>query len=85
MRRVRAFMSELGRGSALGADEELPSDPLAAAWEMCAQAPLGPLDAQVLLATDDVTDRLTALIGLCDALAEDTRRLLAQGEGREAE
>jgi uncharacterized protein len=80
VRRVRALTSELGRGSALEADQALPTDPFACAWELCAQAPLGPLDNQVLLSTDDPGERLTALVIRCEALAEDAHRLLAAGD-----
>lgn len=43
---------------------DLSDDPVRASFEAAAIAPLGPLDAQRLLSTDDVTERLSVLAGL---------------------
>jgi Lon protease-like protein len=51
----------------------LSSDPVRAAWELCARAPLGPFDRQRLLEAPTRHDRLSLLA----ELAGDAARLLA--------
>ena len=69
LRRVLALATELGAAVAPG-DVRLDDDPVRAAFEACALAPIGPLDAQRLLELDDPSARLARL----DALLVDTRR-----------
>lgn len=78
LRRVLALASELGAAVPPG-EVRLPDDPVAAAFAAAAVAPLGPLDAQELLAVDDPAARLAAL----DRLLDDSASLLALrlGEG----
>jgi Lon protease-like protein len=49
---------------------ELHDDPVQAAFEAAAAAPIGPLDAQRLLELDDPGDRLAQLRGLLAEQAE---------------
>lgn len=51
----------------------LSESPAVAAWELCARAPLGPLDRQCLLEAGDRAERLRML----DRLATDAAALLA--------
>ncbi len=63
--RVLALYSELGHDvgdTAFRLDEE----PSIAAFQACAVAPTGPLDAQRLLELDTAADRLSALAGLLE-------------------
>ncbi len=71
LRRVLAMHAELGDPVAT-LDVELADDPLIASFQACALAPIGPLDAQRLLALDDASDRLSTLDEL---LTEDTELL----------
>ena len=63
VRKVAALQSELGEPGA-PLDFELASDPLIASYQACALSPIGPLDAQRLLAMDDPTSRLWELTEL---------------------
>jgi Lon protease-like protein len=65
-RRVAALLAELG-DPAPPLELELADDPLAAAYQAAALAPLGPLDLQRLLEVDDPNDRIAAVLA---ALAE---------------
>ena len=51
---------------------ELADDPARASFEAASLAPIGPLDAQALLETDDAADRLARLAEL---LTEETQVL----------
>lgn len=79
VRRAYALRSELGAGPAWPADVQLPADGAAAAWALCDLAPLGPMDRHRLLRADGADDRLTLLVALVDAVADDAARLLASG------
>lgn len=73
VRRSLALRAELDEPAApLGV--ELDADPVAAAWQLAALAPLGPLDRQRLLAIDDPAERLATLTALtaeaCTVLAQ---------------
>jgi Lon protease-like protein len=48
-------------------------------WRLCASAPCGALDAQRLLEAADPTERVSMLIDLVKATADDVARLLASG------
>ena len=63
VRKVAALQAELGEPGA-PLDFELASDPTIASYQACALSPIGPLDAQRLLAMDDPASRLWELTGL---------------------
>lgn len=84
VRRVEALRSELGRAPArtvvagargAGAVEEDDDS----AWGVCRRLPLGPMDRQRLLATDDADARLRLLVELAQAQGEDLLHLLSGG------
>jgi uncharacterized protein len=82
VRRARGLLSELGRVPAWDDSPRTPvadEYPDAPVWELCASAPLGPLDRQRLLEIDDATERVGALTELMQLVAEDLHRLLAEG------
>ena len=78
VRRIRMLLSELDDGPSCPIDLELGDDPSMAAWMICALAPLGLFDAQVLLELSNPTERLTRLITLCLAQIKDLEILLSQ-------
>lgn len=63
VRKVAALQAELGEPGA-PLDFELADDPAIASYQACALSPIGPLDAQRLLAMDDPTSRLWELTEL---------------------
>lgn len=63
VRKVAALQAELGEPGA-PLDFELAADPAIASYQACALAPIGPLDAQRLLAIDDPAGRLWELTEL---------------------
>jgi uncharacterized protein len=71
LRRVLALATELG-ASVAPSDVRLDRDPVRAAFEACALAPIGSFDAQRLLEIDDARARLDAL----EAVLVDTAELL---------
>jgi Lon protease-like protein len=80
VRRARVLLSELGQGTAAGdlpGVDEPTGDPEAAVWQLCAAAPLGPLDRQRLLEIGDAAERIAVLTDLVLAVADDCHRLLA--------
>ena len=52
------------------ADVEISDDPVAAAWQLAAIAPIGPLDQIALLRSETMESLLTALIELMDSAGE---------------
>ena len=76
VRRALAMAAELGEQwpQALF---ELPDDPSAAGWELCALAPVGPHDRQALLAAPTAAARLAMLTRMMEEVAE----MLAQRLG----
>jgi Lon protease-like protein len=81
VRRARGLLSELGQVPAWH-DSPPPAavdDPEAPIWELCASAPLGPLDRQRLLEIGDATERVSVLTELTRLVADDLHRLLAEG------
>lgn len=72
VRRALSLQAELGEGPAPGA-LELDDAPDVAAYQLAAMAPLGPVDRQRLLETDDAGERLRLLV----ALASEAGDLLA--------
>ena len=83
VRRARALLSELGEAPAISGELGLAGDPEAAAWQLCAVAPLNPYDAQKLLEVNSPRERLTQLRTLCEEIANDLSRLLGQGNPEE--
>ena len=80
VRRARALLSELGQAPAPGdppAAGEPAGDHEAATWQLCDDAPLGPLDRQRLLEIGDAAERLAVLTDLVLGVAQDLHRLLA--------
>jgi Lon protease-like protein len=77
VRRARAVVAEHGGAPALPPDFPLDGggDADAAAWQLCAAAPLNAYDAQRLLATASVADRLGRLAELMKELQQDLERL----------
>ena len=73
-----ALVTELARGidPRIVAPPDLDADPLRASYEAAAIAPIGPLDAQRLLAAPDATRRLDLLAGLLDERIVDLRARL---------
>jgi uncharacterized protein len=65
VRRSLALQAELG-DPAPPIDVALDPTPAAAAWQLAAISPLGPLDRQTLLAVDDPVDRLARLASLVE-------------------
>jgi Lon protease-like protein len=86
VRTAIALLSELGRARPIDAPLAADTDEeaVALAWRLCDIAPLGPLDRQILLHTDDPDVRLATLVDLTDQVVADLHRLLAEG-GRSAE
>jgi Lon protease-like protein len=87
VRNVRALLAEHGGGPALPPDAPLDGagDPDAAAWQLCAAAPVSPYDAQRLLATAAPRLRATLLTELMDELELDLHRLLASAAASDSE
>jgi Lon protease-like protein len=73
LRLVLAQKAELGDAAGAGPDEISP-DPAVATWQAVGLAPLGPLDAQRVLGTDGVSERLEMVV----AMLEDEASVLAQ-------
>ncbi len=71
LRRVLAMLSELGEDG-VPATLELDDDPEVAGWQTAVIAPLNPLDAQRVLASTDLGERL----GMLDELLEGVEQLL---------
>jgi Lon protease-like protein len=68
VRRALALAAELGDpGASMGFD--LDGDPSVASWQLCALAPLGPMDRQQLLETDEPARRLRRLISMATEMA----------------
>jgi uncharacterized protein len=65
VRRVLGLKSELGE-PAVPVDFALSDDPAVAVWQLCAALPVGPFDHQRLLAVDDLTERLSAVVNLAE-------------------
>jgi len=77
-----SLLSELGRASAPSgsfATRTALDDPAAHIWQLCASAPLGPMDRQRLLEIDDATERASHLNDLTLQLIDDLHRMLAGG------
>jgi Lon protease-like protein len=73
--RVFTLASELGADVLTGTDLEVSDDPLAAAYQLAAMAPLAELDDQTLLGIDDASEMVERA---CVMLAEQAETLAAQ-------
>jgi Lon protease-like protein len=78
LRRVLALMSELGAAVPKG-DVHLDDDPVRAAFEASALAPIGPLDAQRILEIDDPSIRLVSVVELLADVSALLELRLAEG------
>ena len=78
VRRARALLAEHGGAPALPPDLALDGggDAEAAAWLLCAAAPVNAYDAQRLLAADGAEERLRLLVELMEDLELDLHRML---------
>ena len=79
VRRLRSLLSELGDVPALPHNLRITGDEEDVGWQLCDMAPLTALDLQRLLATEGLMTRMLLLTELCDAMAEDVTRMLADG------
>ena len=79
VRRLRSLLSELGDVPALPHNLRITGDEEDVGWQLCDMAPLNALDLQRLLATEGLMTRMQLLTELCDAMAEDVTRMLADG------
>jgi Lon protease-like protein len=76
LRRTRALLAEYGGAPAHPPDTEFDeSDPVAAAWQLCAAAPVNAYDAQRLLTAETTMARLDLLSQLMDELELDLQRM----------
>lgn len=74
LRLVLAQKVELGDAPAGAGEAELSADPARATWQAVRLAPLGPLDAQRVLGTGGVAERLEMVV----AMLEEEAAVLAQ-------
>ena len=70
VRRCLALAAELGLSAVAPATVDLDPDPAVAAWQLCAVAPLGPVDHQRLLGAEGAGGRLELLAGLAAEASE---------------
>jgi len=78
LRRTLALWSELGEGRADMATQLSP-DVEVATWQAVALGPLGPMDAQRVLATDGADERLDMVLAMLDEEATVLAQRLAGG------
>lgn len=77
--RVSALLAELGERAVPVDAVRLDADPVRASFEAAAMAPIGPLDAQGLLAVDDPGERLDRVQALLADATELLQHQLGQG------
>ncbi len=80
VRRALALHTELAEHSGVPATVTLDDRPEIAAWQLCAIAPLGPVDHQRLLETPDVQSRLRVLADLATAAGDLLAYRLSDGD-----
>jgi len=78
VRRLRMLLAELDDGPGCSIDVELCDDTEEAAWTICALAPLGLSDAQLLLEESNPLLRINRLIDLCALKIKDLEMMLQQ-------
>jgi uncharacterized protein len=78
LRRVLALQSEMG-DDGVPVGTELVDDPLTASYQAAVLAPLGPMDAQAILAADSVGARLELLLDALTAAEERLQFRLREG------
>ena len=78
LRRTLALWSELG-GTTAGPTPPLAADPEVATWQATALAPIGPMDAQRVLATDGADERLDLVLAMLEEEAAVLAQRLAAG------
>jgi Lon protease-like protein len=82
VRRARALLAEHGGAPALPPETVFhQGDPEAAAWQLCAAAPVTTYDAQRLLTAEGTAARLGLLGELMEELELDLQRLHSSGPG----
>ena len=81
VRRVRTLLSELGRPAPVLPEPLEGPDDVARLWRLCAVAPLTAFDRQRLLEASGPATRVTRLIELAEARAEDLAALLGASGG----
>jgi hypothetical protein len=79
LRRTRGLLSESGASAPMPPEFRLDDDPELAVWQLCAEAPVSAYDAQRLLSSADVAQRLALLLSLTEEIEEDVRRLMSGG------
>jgi len=79
LRRTRGLLSESGASAPMPPEFTLDDDPERAVWQLCAEAPVSAYDAQRLLSSDGVAQRLALLLSLTEEIEEDVRRLMSGG------
>jgi Lon protease-like protein len=80
VRRALALQTELADHPGVPATVALDDEPAIAAWQLCAIAPLGPVDHQHLLETPDVQSRLRLLADLATAAGDLLAYRLSDGD-----
>jgi Lon protease-like protein len=78
IRRARAVLAEHGGGPPLPPDLSFDAgNAEVTSWQLCAAAPVSAYDAQRLLATEGVAERVRLLVELMEELELDLHRMLA--------
>lgn len=70
VRRALAYQAELDQGPTVPATVALSEDPEAAIWQLCAFAPIGPLDRQRLLELESAGQRAILLAEMAGQAAD---------------
>ncbi len=79
VRRSLAYLAELDQGPTVPATVALAEDPVTAIWQLCAFAPIGPLDQQRLLELRSAGQRVRLLAELASQAADGLAHRLAGG------
>jgi Lon protease-like protein len=81
VRRALALASELADRPGVPATVDLDEEPEVAGWQLCAIAPVGPVDHQRLLEIADVESRLRLLAEVATSAADLLAYRLRGGDG----
>lgn len=79
VRRAMALAAELGEPSPAPPGFTLPDDPVEAGWRLAALAPIGPVDRQTVLSSDDPVDRMATLARVAEEAATVLAYRLSRG------